>query len=527
MDEYCAYLRKSRLDLEAERHGAGDTLLRHETILKDLAYKNGHEIKYFYREVVSGDSIEAREEIQKMLADIEDGIWKGVYVVEVERLARGDTSDQGLIARTFKYSSTLIYTPVKIYDPNNDFDEEYFEYGLFKSRQEYKTIKRRLQDGRKTSVKEGKFTSSIPPYGYEKYKLKGDKGFSLRPNPEEAKIIQMIYQLYTYGEEQSGGSFKRLGSTAICKKLNSMGIKPPMNNSWSAPAVLYILKNPVYIGKLWWNRRPEQKKIENGKIVISRPVNTEYELYNARHEAIIDESVWNETQYKLKNCQVPKIPNAFKTAYNPLAGIVMCGVCGHGMVRRPYNSGGDDTLMCPVSGCKNVSSKLLDVEETLLNTLQKWLDEYKINTVNTTVKGLDITSQIQVKESIKKSLSDDEAKTSKQINNLHDLLEQNVYDIETFRKRKMELTNRVEKIKDNIAQTDNEINKLVSTKKNIIEFIPKVENVLSVYNNIDDILLKNEMLKSILIKVDYFKSEKGTRFVKAPFTLNLYPRLPE
>ena len=34
---YCIYLRKSREDAEAERHGEGDTLLRHETMLMNLA----------------------------------------------------------------------------------------------------------------------------------------------------------------------------------------------------------------------------------------------------------------------------------------------------------------------------------------------------------------------------------------------------------------------------------------------------------------------------------------------------------
>ena len=35
--EYAIYLRKSRADLEAEAHGEGDTLARHEHILMELA----------------------------------------------------------------------------------------------------------------------------------------------------------------------------------------------------------------------------------------------------------------------------------------------------------------------------------------------------------------------------------------------------------------------------------------------------------------------------------------------------------
>ena len=66
---------------------------------------------------------------------------------DLEAEARGDSIDQGVVARAFKYSETLIITPFKTFDPNNEYDEEYFEFGLFMSRREYKTIRRRLNAG--------------------------------------------------------------------------------------------------------------------------------------------------------------------------------------------------------------------------------------------------------------------------------------------------------------------------------------------------------------------------------------------
>ena len=133
MKEYCIYLRKSRADLEAEAHGEGETLARHERALMDYAKKYKLNITKIYREVVSGETITARPIMQQLLSDVEKGIWSGVLVMEVERLARGDTIDQGLVAQTFKYSSTKIITPMKTYDPSNEF-------GLFMSRREYKLL---------------------------------------------------------------------------------------------------------------------------------------------------------------------------------------------------------------------------------------------------------------------------------------------------------------------------------------------------------------------------------------------------
>lgn len=196
--EYSLYLRKSRADVEAELKGEGETLARHEKMLLELARRYGFSIGKIYREIVSGESIEERPVVQELLRDVESGKWKGVLVAEVERLARGDTIDQGRVAKSFKFSDTKIITPIKIYDPNNEFDEEYFEFGLFMSRREYKVINRRLQRGRVASVKEGKYVGSTPPYGYVRVKLEKEKGYSLKKNAEEADVVVNIFNMYAY-----------------------------------------------------------------------------------------------------------------------------------------------------------------------------------------------------------------------------------------------------------------------------------------------------------------------------------------
>lgn len=111
MEQYLIYLRKSRSDLEAEAHGEGETLSRHEHTLLELAKRQHLNVTDIYREVVSGDTIAARPMMQRVLSEVEQGVWSGVLVMEVERLARGDTIDQGIIAQTFKFSGTKIITP--------------------------------------------------------------------------------------------------------------------------------------------------------------------------------------------------------------------------------------------------------------------------------------------------------------------------------------------------------------------------------------------------------------------------------
>ncbi len=248
MQQYCLYLRKSRADAEAEARGEGETLARHERTLLELAKRQQLNVTEIYKEIVSGESLATRPVMQQLLSEVEQGVWAGVLVMEVERLARGDTTDQGIVAQTFKFSGTQIITPTKTYNPDNEFDEEYFEFGLFMSRREYMTINRRLQRGRIASVKEGKFVGNIAPYGYERVKIKGDKGFTLEPVPNEADVVRLIYEWYTNGVPQENGGTRRIGCELIARKLNEMKAAPRKGGEWTLPSVRDILMNPVYIG---------------------------------------------------------------------------------------------------------------------------------------------------------------------------------------------------------------------------------------------------------------------------------------
>ena len=89
----CAmYIRRSRADVEAEKMGQGATLAPHFATLMALAKKMKIVIadKDIYREIVSGDTISARPEMQRLLRAVEAGIYGAILCVDVDRLARGD-----------------------------------------------------------------------------------------------------------------------------------------------------------------------------------------------------------------------------------------------------------------------------------------------------------------------------------------------------------------------------------------------------------------------------------------------------
>lgn len=526
---YCMYLRKSRADVEAEAHGEGETLLRHERALREYAKKLNIYIppENVYREIVSGETIEARPEMQRLLNDVTGGKWEGVFVMEVERLARGDTSDQGTVAKAFKYSLTKIYTPAKVYDPNNEYDEEYFEFSLFMSRREYKTINRRQQRGRIDSVKEGKFISSMPPYGYEKVKIKNAKGFTLKQDPEQAPVVKMIYDWYVTGDLLPDGSYVKLGATRIADKLNNMGIRTATGIMWSKSSVIDILRNPVYAGKVRWAYKKEIKLYTNGQMKKKRTRKSgDYILVDGLHEPIVNIDLYNTAQDLMKKRGHAPIPGS-NVLKNSLAGLVYCKKCGGLMTRLAKNNKTPyDALKCMNSKCDTVSSPLYLVEDVILKSLSEWLRNFKVNwDANKLNKPYDAV--IDSKRKVIEQLRVNHGKLLSQKDRIHTLLEEGVYTTEVFLKRYEKVTTEILALEKTMKECEIELVELKKQAEYNDVFIPKAQSILDAYSSLQSAAAKNEALKELLEKVTYYKStpnKKGERDNRN-FEIELYPRV--
>ena len=364
---YDAYLRKSRADMELEKLKKFDTLKQHEKFLKDRANQLGIKIRKIYREVVSGESIQERPEMQEVLKNVETGTIDGILVVEVERLTRGDAKDQGTVTQAFKYSNTKIITLNKIYDPNSDEDEEYFEFGLFMSRREYKTINRRMQRARIANVLDGKYCASEPPFGYKKVRVKYGKGYTLEPVSEEAEIVKEMYQKRADG----------MGYDIICNWLNTLDFKPKKSDVWTPATIKGMLSNPIYIGKIRWNSNKQKKILINGQIIKKRKKgnNEDLILVEGLHPAIISNELFDIVQGIKPNKASTKHNTELQ---NPLATLVKCADCGRSMQRRPYY---DNKKQEPKLRCKYDIDK-----EKLRLCLREHKGEYSLRDIATALK---------------------------------------------------------------------------------------------------------------------------------------------
>ena len=231
-----------------------------------------------------------------------------------------------------------------------------------------------------------------------------------------------------------------------------MGVKPRIAEEWTASSVKDILSNPTYIGKVVWNRRKQQKKTKDGRIIITRPRNSNFLIYDGLHEAIIDNKIWELVQEKRKQ-NTPKVKHN-NIVKNPLVGIIFCEKCGKPMQRRPYNKyNKPEVLMCSNSKCDNISSKLYIVENKVIEALQIYFQNYIID--YKVLENLKFSNNLILENNILELQKLLERENSK-LNKIYELLENNIYSKEEF-------ISRSKKIKNNIRNLENRLNEYNTT----------------------------------------------------------------
>ncbi len=491
----CIYLRKSRADRDHPDMPVEAVLKNHEALLLAFAEKINLDIADIKKEVVSGESLARRPEMLKLLEEVEDGFYDAVLVKDFDRLGRGSMMEQGIIIEAFRKSGTKIITPEKTYDLENEFDEEYIDLSAFFARKELKMITKRLHSGRMKSVSDGNYISPYAPYGYDKNHK------TLTVNDGEKTVVDLIFHLYVN---------QGYGDTRIARYLTDHGIPNKHGTAhWDKTTIRNMIQNPVYIGKITWNKR-EYRYGGNGKRTSRFANKSQWKIYEGRHDAIIDETLFQKAQQIAKDNGLPHLHRT-KTVRNPMAAMIKCGYCGATMTIRTAR-GKADTLRCYRHCGGSMSSYLTLVEERTVDLLVRRLSELEIPfRYMESEKKADTEYPVLV-HSLENFISQ-KNKLKVQIDNLHDLLEQGIYNRETFLERSKRITENLHLVEDRMDAVKKQLShfKALSQANDLnhaTNDLPPMneikEFIKTVYWRLDP-KNKNEFLRDIVDTIVYSK----------------------
>lgn len=503
MEQYLMYLRKSRADRDAADEPVMQTLQRHKARLDEycrshLIYIPQDNVLF---EVSSADSIASRPMMMELLHRVETGAFTAVLCIDMDRLSRGSGADQALVINTFKYSDTKIITPSKTYDFANETDEQFAELGLFLGRNEYRQIKKRMRQGKIDAVKEGKYPSANPPYGYKTYKLPNQKGYSLQVIPEQAEVVKLIYDMYTH---------EGIGGYVIAKRLNVRGYRDQFGNKWSTAHITKILSDPTYTGKVRYAHRSKTKEMQHGQLVTVNKRNPNELIYPGLHSAIISEEVFEAAEEIRSKAKIPHTKASVKTR-NPLCGLIECPFCKKKLALRTSDNIGA-ALYCPTPGCQTRGAYLKYVEKGVINALDEWLKGYVIET----------DKPCATESNNLQRLKDEHQSEQNRQRKIYDLLEREIYSLEEYQTRIAESKARSAELEEAIADIESELESANQTEA----IVPAVQTVLEKYYSIESAAERNAMLRNILEKIVYHKTVFG-RTHGRDFTLILYPKIPK
>lgn len=497
------YLRKSRTD--DPMMTVEEVLAKHETILNEWVERNltapiPEENRY--REIVSGETIADRPEIQKVLKLIESPKIKGILTVEVQRLSRGDLEDAGRLIKLLRYTNTLVITPQKIYDLRDEYDRDGFERELKRGNEFLEYQKKIMNRGRLLSVSQGNYIGSQPPFGYDKAWITEGKRKcpTLAINEPQADTVRLIFDMYAN---------QGIGMTNICRHLDSLGIAPPRGKYWSPNALKDTLSNIHYLGKVKWNWRKTVTVVEDSEIVKTRPKSKmdDMLIYDGKHEAIITEEVFNKAQDRMGNTPRTKAKNKVR---NPLAGLVYCH-CGRSMSLRTYKKqDGSERcsprLLCDGQvHCHTGSCTYDEMEREVIGILKSSIEDFEVRINNDNGDAIKLHERLL--KSLEKKLQELESRELSQWEQQSHPDPEQRMPPDIFRRLNEKLQKEKEEVKAAIKKAQENMPDPVDYAERLNRFQEALNALLDPNKSAEQ---KNRLLKACIERITY-RREKPVR----------------
>ena len=284
-----------------------------------------------FDKAISG-ALRNRPGLNKLLAEIERGCADIVLTESLDRLARDLEHVASLYKRvTFHGAQIVTLAEGQVSDIHVGLRGTMAAMFL-------KDLAAKTHRGLEGRIRQGRATGN-PPFGYRVVRRLGDQGEverGLRRIEEaEAAVVRRIFTLY------AGGT----SPVQIARLLNAEGVPGPNGGAWLEDTIRGrigrqdgILRNPIYDGRLVWNRRHNLKNPVTGALVRRDNAPEEHIETAAEHLRIVPHELWLGVAQRLQAngaSRDPAAPDGQRPGFwdrrrprHLLSGKVFCGSCG-------------------------------------------------------------------------------------------------------------------------------------------------------------------------------------------------------
>ena len=295
----------------------------------------------------SGSSAEGRSGFQRLLAEVSSDRVGIILGLEMSRLARSCKDWHALLELCAIYR-TLLADADGLYDPSDYNDRLLLGLKGTMSEAELHILKSRLQQGMWNKAQRGEVLNH-PPIGYVRSASARDgKGdYVIDPDEQVQAVVRMVFE--QFGQR---GSISGLLRWLVQHEVK-LPVRPHFGANrgeleWRRPnrvTLLNMLHHPIYAGAYrWGHREVDPRKKIAGRRATGRRLNGHDQcrvLIRDRFAAYITWEQFEQNQQKLReNSRLGQLLAAPRHGPSVLAGLVVCGRCGHRMTVAYSNTSG-------------------------------------------------------------------------------------------------------------------------------------------------------------------------------------------
>ena len=338
-------------------------------------------------------------------------------------------------------------------------------------------ISMRTRDGLRKAMEEGCFVG-IAPHGYKNHRNEQGKA-TLAPNPETAPVIVKMFEEYATG---------LYGTEHIRKKYYSK-LKISKNT------LLNILKNPVYVGKIY----------------IKEYQKHEAKIVDGLHPAIVDEDTFMKVQ-KLFESKKQEPVHTYKEIDQilPLRGVLICPSCGKIMTGSGSKgrNGKHHYYYHSNPPCK-VRFKAHEVHDIFLAMLREMTVHEDFKAIYKKVLNRVTNEQDLDRELEEAKLKRDLKKLELRLESIHEKFFDEVIDLKTYNQMKYKTEQQIGDIKAQLESfkiMEKEFSALLSERISFLESIEKTYSKANTANK--KRLLASLFPEPLIFEQEYFTTPK-------------------
>ncbi|MGG4035867.1 recombinase family protein [Paenibacillus cisolokensis] len=287
------------------------------------------DVREYVDDGYSGEFLE-RPGLEQLRRDVRDGIIHKVIILDPDRWSR-NLLKQLIVTDEIEKNATIEFV-------NGNYDKTpegrlFYQMRGAISEFEKAKIAERMSRGRREKARQGRVLRDFRIYGYSF----DDEKKTFIINPEEEKIVKLIFDLFTKPNEIAKGI------NGIARYLTENGVPTKRGAAvWHKQVVRQILMNETYTGAFYQNKWNTEGMIGNKYLsddekirIRERP---KEEWIRIEVPAIISEFQFEQAQ-KLLSESRRRFSKASLNQYL-LSGLVRCGDCGNTMTGRKSKNWG-------------------------------------------------------------------------------------------------------------------------------------------------------------------------------------------